>query len=97
MIADGSRWETLGKSSRTDNGGRRLATVSLTFAHLASPVLRLAYMPDPREKASDESEAFINERARAGGYAPVLANLPRSDFLKRDSFPLSRISRAMLE
>jgi len=31
------------------------------------------------------------------GAEPVLVNLPRSDFLKRDSFPLSRISRAILE
>ena len=41
---------------------------------------------------------LLGERVRDWNYAaPVLANLPRSDFLNLDSFPLSRISRAILE
>jgi hypothetical protein len=47
-----------------------------------------------RSGAQNEARPEGNENDYA---TPVLANLPRSDFLKRESFPLSRISRAMLE
>jgi len=99
MVAGGRPWEKVHEQTIVTDRlpGRRLATGSLTFAHLASPVLRLAHMPDPREKAPGDSGPPGRKCQGLNQAAPVLANLPRSAFLNRDSLPLSRISRAILE
>src|SRR5262249_12139720 len=71
------------------------------FAHVRPPrVLGVQDGPYPRptRKRPRAIRGLLGESFRGlNQAAPVRANLPRSDFLKREFFPLSRISRAILE
>src|SRR5262249_5011769 len=73
-------------------GGQRIADVGPSRDGNA----RLAFLPQRQE--APPSWGLVGKTRYSQGYAaPLGANLPRSVFTKRDSFPLDEISRSTAE